>query len=124
MERRRRAEERIEMAEVVARAIETAGPLLKKRRHRLTLLTTEPGLRVNVDRARLTQVVANLLTNAARYSESGSQITVRVVRSDRHFRLSVEHQGAAISVELPVDADNVVHGDGQAARGGGQEIAP
>jgi signal transduction histidine kinase len=89
--------ERIEIADVVARAIETVDPLLKERRHRLTLLVAGSGLRVNVDPARMAQVVANLLTNAAKYSEPGSEITVQTVRDDRHVRLSVKDQGIGIA---------------------------
>jgi len=56
---------RVELAEVVAQAIETASPLLEQHRHALTVEVPQQGLAVNADSARLAQVVANLLTNAA-----------------------------------------------------------
>lgn len=92
--------ERIEIAAVVARAIETVDPLLKERRHRLTLLLSGSGLGVNVDPARMAQVIANLLTNAAKYSEPGSEITVRAVRDNRRLRVSVEDHGIGIAPEM------------------------
>ena len=92
--------ERIEIADVVAQAIETVDPLLAERRHRLTMLVSRSGLRVNVDPERMAQVIANLLTNAAKYSERGSEITVRAVRHDRHLRVSVEDQGIGIAPDM------------------------
>ncbi|HXW06876.1 MAG TPA: ATP-binding protein [Vicinamibacterales bacterium] len=92
--------ERIEIAEVVTRAIETVDPLLKERQHRVTLLLSGPGLRVTVDPARMAQVIANLLTNAAKYSERGSEITVRTERYEQRVRISVEDRGIGIAAEM------------------------
>jgi signal transduction histidine kinase len=92
--------DRIEIADVVARAIETVDPLLKERRHRLTVLVPESGLCVNVDSVRMAQVIANLLTNAAKYSELGSEILVRAVRNNCHVRLSVEDDGIGIAPDM------------------------
>lgn len=92
--------ERIEIADLVARAIETVDPLLSECRLRLTVLVPGSGLPVNVDPTRMAQVIANLVTNAAKYSEPGSEITVRAIRDDRHLRLSVEDQGVGIAPEM------------------------
>jgi len=92
--------ERIEIADLVARAIETVDPLLSECRLRLTVRVPGSGLPVNVDPTRMTQVIANLVTNAAKYSEPGSEITVRAVRDDRHLRLSVEDHGVGIAPEM------------------------
>jgi signal transduction histidine kinase/FixJ family two-component response regulator len=92
--------EHIEIADVVARAIETVDPLLKEHLHRLILLVPEAGLRVKADPSRMAQVVSNLLTNAAKYSERGSEITVRAVRDDGRLRLSVEDQGLGIAPDM------------------------
>jgi signal transduction histidine kinase len=89
--------ERVAIADVVARAIETMDPLLRERRHRLTLLVSASGLRVNVDPLRMAQVIANLLANAAKYSERGSEITVRAERDGQRVRLSIEDQGIGIA---------------------------
>ena len=61
--------ERIEIAEVVAKAIEMASPLIEQRQHTLDGRRPAPGLAVEADAVRLAQVVANLLTNAAKYTE-------------------------------------------------------
>jgi len=92
--------ERIEIADVVVQAIETVEPLLQERGHRLTRLVPASGLRVSVDPRRMTQVVANLLTNAAKYSDDGSEIVVRADRVNGHLRLSVEDRGIGIAPEM------------------------
>jgi signal transduction histidine kinase len=51
----------VEVAEVVAKAIEMAGPLLEQRNHTLKIDVPRRGLRVNGDTTRLAQVISNLL---------------------------------------------------------------
>lgn len=92
--------ERVEVANVVARAIETVDPLLAERRHRLTVLVPESGLRVYVDPARMGQVIANLLTNAAKYSEPESENTVRAERNEQCVRISTEDRGIGIAADM------------------------
>jgi len=89
--------ESIEIAVVVARAAETVDPLLTERRQRLRILVPASGLRVTVDPARMAQVVANLLTNAAKYSDWGAEITIRALSADGRVRLSVEDAGIGIA---------------------------
>ena len=73
----------VEMAEVVAKAIEMASPLLEQRTHTLTVDVPRRGLLVDGDPTRLSQVVSNLLTNAAKYTPPGGQITVRAEQVQR-----------------------------------------
>jgi PAS domain S-box-containing protein len=61
--------ERAELSEIVAKAIEMASPLIEQRRHNLSVDVPRHGLTVEVDVVRLSQVVANLLNNAAKYTE-------------------------------------------------------
>jgi PAS domain S-box-containing protein len=71
--------ERVELGQALARAVEMARPLLDRRCHRLEL-DIEPGLYCQGDGARLAQVVANLLTNAARYTDPGGHVVLRAWR--------------------------------------------
>ena len=50
----------------------------------------------NIDRERMAQVLNNLFSNAAKFSESGTTITVRLTRDDNHAAIAVEDQGQGI----------------------------
>ena len=73
----------VELADVVARAIEMSSPLLEQQRHDLRVDVPRTGLTVHADAGRLAQVVANLLTNAAKYTEPGGTIAVTAPRRGR-----------------------------------------
>jgi PAS domain S-box-containing protein len=90
----------IELGAVVARAIEMASPLLERRTHMLTMEVARTGTPVDVDVTRIAQVIANLLTNAAKYTPAGGNIIVtsRVVRDQ--VELSVRDDGIGISPEV------------------------
>ena len=86
-----------EVAAVLATALEIASPLFEDKGHRLELDVAE-GLWVDGDQARLSQVVANLLTNAARYTPNGGSIEFlgqARARSDRHPRERQRHRHRA-----------------------------
>ena len=109
--------EPVEMADVVAKAMEMSGDLLEQRRHRLTIDVPPRGLLVDGDPVRLAQVVANLLTNAARYTEPGGVVSVRAVRDARDAVLVVKDTGVGIAPEmLPHIFDLFVQGQQSADR--------
>jgi signal transduction histidine kinase len=64
----------LDLAAVVRQAVETSRPLLDARRHHLTVTLPPEPVRVEGDFVRLAQVVANLLNNAAKYTDEGGQI--------------------------------------------------
>jgi signal transduction histidine kinase/ActR/RegA family two-component response regulator len=90
----------IEMAALVSEALEVSSPLLEQRGDVVEVDVPRHGLGVCVDRERIIQVVTNLLTNAAKYSETGSRITIRGTRSGGKVRLSIRDQGAGIASEM------------------------
>lgn len=89
-----------EVAEVLAKAVEMASVLLEQRNHQLTIDVTRQGLQWQGDSVRLAQVVANLLTNAARYTPVGGQIALRAWREAGHVVISVRDNGIGIPAEL------------------------
>ena len=91
--------ERVAAAAVVAKAIEMASPLLEEREHDLHVQLPR-GLHVDGDPARLAQVMANLLTNAAKYTEKGGAIVVRGESRDGFAVLSVRDSGIGIAPEM------------------------
>ena len=58
----------VQLADVTAQAVEIVEPLIKERQHKVSI-TSYRALRVNGDPARLVQCVANILTNAAKYTD-------------------------------------------------------
>jgi signal transduction histidine kinase len=66
--------ERVELARVVESAVETSQPLIEAARHRLTVSVPPEPVIVDGDPTRLSQALANLLNNAARYTEPGGSI--------------------------------------------------
>jgi PAS domain S-box-containing protein len=90
----------IELWDAIARAVEVASPLLEERRHRVDVLVPSSGLIVDADIDRLAQVISNLLTNAAKYSDPESRITLRGGLADGHVELSVVDQGIGIAADM------------------------
>jgi PAS domain S-box-containing protein len=93
-------EEIVEIAEVVARAIETASPLFEQRTHILDVDIPRRGLPVKGDSMRLSQVVANLATNAAKYTPAGGRITIRAAEEQGEVVLRVRDTGIGIAADV------------------------
>ena len=91
---------RVELAEVAARAVEMASPSLEKKRQRLLLDILTDGCVVNADPSRLAQVLANLLTNASKYSDADTEIVFAARRDDGQVRISVRDQGIGIAPDM------------------------
>jgi PAS domain S-box-containing protein len=90
----------IELSVVVMKAVEATASAFEERHHYLNLSVAELGLPVDADEVRLTQVVSNLLTNAARYTEPGGRVDVRATREGGEVVLSVRDNGTGIERDL------------------------
>ena len=89
--------EQVDIAQPLAKAVEMASLLLEQRKHRL-LVEVAPALHWHGDPARLAQVVANLLTNAARYTDPGGEIALRAWRHDAgSLVISVKDSGTGLA---------------------------
>jgi CheY-like chemotaxis protein/two-component sensor histidine kinase len=111
--------QRVQIADIVTKAIEVSSPLYERRMHHLH--TDVPaGLAVLGDEHRLTQVLANLLTNAAKYTEPGGRITLSAAASEGQAVIRVKDAGVGISAELlPRIFDLFVQGYRTPERSGG-----
>jgi signal transduction histidine kinase/CheY-like chemotaxis protein len=90
----------VELSSIVVRAVEIASPLFERRDQRLELAVPEQGLIVDADADRLAQVVANLLTNASKYSHVGAYIWVSAQPIDGRVWLRVRDEGIGIAPEM------------------------
>lgn len=90
----------IELATVVAEAVETCRPQIERHGHALSLALGAEPVWVRGDTVRLTQVVTNLLNNAAKFQDRGGQITLSLRREGGQALLSVKDHGRGIPAEL------------------------
>ena len=91
--------QRVDLSDIVANAIEATGPLLEQRHHQLTV-DVPHALWVYGDATRLTQIVGNVLTNAAKYTEPRGDIHIEAHRDEAHIELRVKDSGIGISAEM------------------------
>jgi two-component system CheB/CheR fusion protein len=89
-----------ELAAVVAAAVEGCRPLIDSRRHRLDVSLPREPLRVRGDATRLTQVVQNLLNNAAKYTDPGGHIRLTLRREGDDAVLRVRDNGVGIPADV------------------------
>jgi PAS domain S-box-containing protein len=87
------------LADVIAKAIEVASPLLEEREHELDIDIAD-GLFLHADEARICQVISNLLTNAAKYTERRGRIEIRAVKDAKELVIVVRDNGMGIAPEL------------------------
>jgi signal transduction histidine kinase len=92
--------ESVEIAQVLAKSVEMASMLFEQRRHRLTIEVASTGLLWRGDATRLAQVVSNLLTNAARYTDPGGDVRLVATRQGDQIAISVRDSGRGLSAEL------------------------
>jgi signal transduction histidine kinase/ActR/RegA family two-component response regulator len=85
--------------EVLDSAIETTHPLLRHGRHELRIDLPDDTLVVDGDAARLSQVFANLLNNAAKYSDQGSPIAIAARADDATIEIVVRDHGIGLGEE-------------------------
>ena len=81
---------------IVARAVETAMPAIEAHRHTLTVSAAAQPIMVDVDSARMTQVLANLIGNAAKYTAIGGRLNVSTSTEGGKAVVSVSDNGVGI----------------------------
>jgi PAS domain S-box-containing protein len=96
--------ELLRVGEVVARSVETALPLIEARRHALSVELPEQPVYVNGDATRMSQILQNLLVNAAKYTPDGGRIVVKVKAAAGFAALSVSDNGRGIAAS---DLENI-----------------
>jgi CheY-like chemotaxis protein len=102
----------LDVATVVARAVEGSRPLMEVRRHTLEVSVPDDAGRVEGDPIRLAQVLWNLLNNAAKYTPEGGRVWMEVEKRQEQIVLRVRDTGVGIPSEaLPTVFDLFSQGE-------------
>ncbi len=88
--------EPLDLGAVALQALEASRPLLSERDHQVTAELPEAPVRVQGDAVRLTQVIANLLNNAAKYTDPRGRVRLRVACEGNEATVSVSDTGIGI----------------------------
>jgi PAS domain S-box-containing protein len=91
--------ERVDLASVVRGAVEVSRPGIEASAHRLAVALPPEPVFLDADPTRLTQVLSNLLTNAAKYTERGGHIQLTAARHGGEVVVSVSDTGIGIAPE-------------------------
>jgi CheY-like chemotaxis protein/anti-sigma regulatory factor (Ser/Thr protein kinase) len=91
--------ERLDLAEIVEAALQMCESALGRVERRLAVDVAPEPLPVQGDRVRLVQIVCNLLDNAAKFTEAGGRITLRVARRGDRAEIRVQDDGRGIPRE-------------------------
>ena len=92
--------EPVEIASVVESALEMSGPIVERSKHAVEVSIPEGRHMVEGDRARLVQVIDNLVANAAKYTDPGGRIRIAVEPAGRQLRIHVKDNGIGIPKEM------------------------
>ncbi len=91
--------ERVELATAVHSAVEATRPLIEASGHELTVNLPRESVDLNADATRLSQIISNLLNNAAKYTEKGGHIWLSAERNDGRVAISVRDTGIGLAPE-------------------------
>jgi signal transduction histidine kinase len=89
----------VDLKGVVDAAVETAWPLIDARRHRLEVRLPDHPVQLVVDPVRIAQVLGNLLSNAAKYTDPGGAIVLAAEERGGRLQLQVRDNGIGLSPE-------------------------
>lgn len=90
----------VDLSEALRGALETAGPMIEEAGHELLVVMPRDNVVLDADQNRLTQVFANLLTNAACFTERFGSIEVRGVLEGDQAAITIRDNGAGITPEV------------------------
>ncbi|MGJ9419072.1 PAS domain-containing protein [Massilia sp. CMS3.1] len=89
----------VNVGDLVNMAVETSSPLINTLAHRLIVTVPDEAIHVCVDPGRISQVISNLLNNAAKYTPEGGVIALDVTRDEEEVVVSVTDNGIGIAPE-------------------------
>jgi PAS domain S-box-containing protein len=90
----------VDLKSVVGVAVETARPLMDAKQHRLTVNLPAEAVKLEADPLRLSQVIGNLLTNAAKYTDPEGHIALSARLENGELVISIKDDGIGLAPEV------------------------
>jgi signal transduction histidine kinase/CheY-like chemotaxis protein len=90
----------VELKNLIDMATETVAPLMREKQHELSIIQTYEPVFVKGDPGRLVQALSNVLTNAAKYTQTHGRIRVRAEERGDTVAVEITDNGAGISADL------------------------
>jgi CheY-like chemotaxis protein len=121
--------ESVELATVIARAVETVEPMLSRQRHELVVNVAPEPLYIDGDLTRLTQIVGNILSNAIKYTDAGGRIETTARAIGEQIEIRIRDNGIGIDPAMLPDVFDLftqssqLNGRGQTGLGIGLALA-
>jgi PAS domain S-box-containing protein len=91
--------ERVDLRSIVTEALDVAMPLIERKGHHFELRLPAQPVTMMADHVRLSQVLSNLLTNAAKYTDPGGRITLSARVEDDRLLISVKDTGVGVAAD-------------------------
>lgn len=105
----------VDLAQLIVNAVETSRPAIDAHRHALSVSPPAEQVLIDADAVRVTQVIANLLNNAAKYTPDGGRIELRAERQGNEAVISVKDNGIGIPAASQKDVFEIFWQDPAAA---------
>jgi PAS domain S-box-containing protein len=90
----------VDLSKVIACAVELSTPYIQGRRHQFSMTLPDEAIYLEADLSRMTQVISNLLNNAAKFTPEGGRIALTTQRDDDHVLIKVSDNGEGIAGDV------------------------
>jgi PAS domain S-box-containing protein len=90
----------VDLKALVGVAVETARPLMDAKQHQLVVNLPQESIKLEADPLRLSQVIGNLLTNAAKYTDPAGRIELNARIENAELKISIRDNGIGLSEEV------------------------
>ncbi|MBV9912613.1 MAG: hybrid sensor histidine kinase/response regulator [Sinobacteraceae bacterium] len=90
----------VDLSAVISQALESVEPLMREKRHSISVASGNTPVYVNGDHARLVQCIANVLTNSGKYTDPDGEIRIEMRADAGEVTISITDNGVGIPAEL------------------------